>query len=180
MARVFGPDGTVRKPRGRRRALYIIVGFVLLAVFARFLPNMEAVLGLNQDSGVVAKVVDGDTVVLTDGRSVRYLGIDTPEMSSFDVRKREFAKKARERNKELVDKRTVRLEFDTERKDKYGRTLAHVYVDDKSVNAELLAEGLAETFYGRTNHLHQAEYTRIEDEAKSRGLGIWAGSKGRQ
>lgn len=174
MARVFGPGGEIRRPRGHRRVVYIAALFLVFAVFAKFRPQIESAFGVNEDSGVVAKVVDGDTIVLADGRSVRYLGIDTPEMSSFDERKREFARMARERNRELVDGERIRLEFDTERKDKYGRTLAHVYVGDKSINAQLLAEGLAETSYGKTNRLHIDKYRRIEDEAKAAGTGIWA------
>jgi micrococcal nuclease len=89
----------------------------------------------------VLHVTDGDTIILEDGRRVRYIGIDTPEMS--DPRLREAAETARAANERLVGGKTVRLEMDREPLDRYGRTLAYVWVNDVLVNEVLLRDGFA-------------------------------------
>ena len=78
--------------------------------------------GGSEDMVRVSRVVDGDTVELADGRKVRYLGINTPE------RGQPFYQEATDFNAELVAGKKVRLEFDVDTIDKYGRTLAHVFV----------------------------------------------------
>ncbi|MDD4879863.1 MAG: thermonuclease family protein, partial [Candidatus Omnitrophica bacterium] len=80
----------------------------------------------------VARVIDGDTVVLEDGRHVRYIGMDTPE------RGKPYYGEAKKENERLVKGKTVKLEYDVGKADKYGRTLAYVYVDNIFVNAELV------------------------------------------
>jgi len=124
--------------------------------------------------GTVEKVFDGDTVLLADGRKVRYIGIDSPELDSADPRKRALAEEAREFNRSLVSGRRVELEFDSEGQDKYGRTLAYVYIDGEFVNGRMVAEGLARArFYG-DNERHLPRLRELEREAREKGLGIWA------
>ena len=94
----------------------------------------------SQETGQVKKVYDGDTVLLSDGRKIRYLGINTPEWQE------PFYLKAKQLNESLVMGKDVRLEFDEERVDKYGRLLAYVYVGEQMVNAKLIEECLAHAF----------------------------------
>lgn len=105
-------------------------------------------VGCVQDAAVdVLRVVDGDTfVVEIDGQRerVRYIGIDTPEMNDTREAVMERAREATEVNSELVAGRSVRLEFDVQRRDKYGRLLAYVWVGDTLVNEELVRRGYAE------------------------------------
>jgi micrococcal nuclease len=123
---------------------------------------------------VVERVIDGDTIVLTDGRRVRYIGIDSPEMDAASERSRALAARAHEFNIDLVEGKTVRLESDVERIDRYGRTLAYVYVEDQFINLELVRAGLARAkIYGK-NHLHSKALAAAEDEAKAARAGIWA------
>ncbi len=96
------------------------------------------VASLAADRGVVRWVVDGDTVVLADGRHVRYIGIDTPEIDHAKQQAEPLAYGARSVNRQLVEGQSVRLEYDRETTDRYGRTLAYVYRGDGVfVNAEL-------------------------------------------
>jgi len=120
-------------------------------------------------SAYVSRVVDGDTVVLAGGERVRLLGIDTPEFGE------PFFTEAKEKTASLVLRRKVRLaECREERSDKYGRTLARVYVDGLFVNGELLREGLARTLIIPPCGLEKlSELKRLEDEARSAGRGIW-------
>ena len=69
----------------------------------------------------VREVIDGDTIVLDDGRKVRYLGINAPEHGQ------PYAREATNFNRRLVSGLSVRLEFDQERQDRHGRLLAYVY-----------------------------------------------------
>lgn len=89
----------------------------------------------------VIQVIDGDTVILTDGTRVRYIGMDTPEMT--DARRVSAADAARAANEALVKGREVRLEFDVQRTDRYGRTLAYIWVGNTLVNETLLRDGWA-------------------------------------
>jgi micrococcal nuclease len=128
----------------------------------------------------VAEVIDGDTVALATGRLVRYIGIDAPE-----VRRREhghwvydpepFGLAALEENRRLVEGRAVRLRFDVERTDRFGRLLAYVYVDDLLVNEHLVRKGLARAHrYGR-NREFEVRLEAAARAARDEGLGLWAG-----
>src|ERR671932_2827222 len=93
----------------------------------------------------VQRVVDGDTIVLAGGERVRYIGMDTPESVKPGTPVQCYAKAASRENERLVAGQRVRLRFDAERRDRYGRTLAYVYRarDGLFVNAELVRRGYA-------------------------------------
>lgn len=101
-----------------------------------------------QDATVeVLRVVDGDTIVVEiDGRRerVRYIGIDTPEMNDEREAIVVEARNATAANEQLVGGKSVRLEFDVQLRDKYGRLLAYVWIGDTMVNEELVRSGYAE------------------------------------
>jgi len=112
------------------------------------------------------QVIDGDTVVVSDGRTVRYLGINTPEKGH------PFAEAAARLNRKLVLGKEIRLVPDKKEKDGYGRTLAYVYVGEEMVNTRLLAEGLAHVFViGSLSHYW--DFLRIQREARNQAKGIW-------
>ena len=92
---------------------------------------------VNTDTVTVSKVVDGDTVELSDGRRVRYIGLNTPE------RDQPYYQEATEANRQLVEGRQVRLEFDQDTFDQYGRTLAYVWVEGQMANLTMLRQGFA-------------------------------------
>ena len=116
----------------------------------------------------VKQVYDGDTIRLEDGRKVRYLGVNTPEFQE------PFYLKAKRFNESLVLGREIRLEVDQERADTYGRLLAYVYVADQMVNAALVQQGLAHAFFIGPNRKHNAQFVRLQNEAKQHRLGIWS------
>ena len=98
----------------------------------------------------VKRVYDGDTILLEDGRKVRYLGINAPEFQE------PFYLKAKRLNESLVLGREIRLEFDQERAESFDRVLAYVYVGDEMVNARLVQEGLAHAFFVGPSRKHNA------------------------
>ena len=124
----------------------------------------------------VTHVSDGDTiVVLLRGRSekVRYIGIDTPESVKEDTPVQCFARQASEENERLVGRRWVRLVFDRELRDDYGRLLAYVYVGSVLVNAELVRRGYARTLRIEPNTAKAGELARLEARAARAGRGLW-------
>ncbi len=118
----------------------------------------------------VERVIDGDTIILQNGERVRYIGIDTPEMNPLEY----YAWEATVANLKLVEGKIVRLEFDVERRDRYKRLLAYVFVDTIFVNAWLIKEGYARTYFFPPNIRYKTLFLKLEKEAKSEGLGIWA------
>ena len=87
---------------------------------------------------------DGDTIVLTNGWRVRYIGINAPEIDHENQKAQPYGYEARSFNRKLVSYRKFGLEFDQERYDRYGRLLAYVFLSDGSfLNERMLENGLA-------------------------------------
>ncbi len=122
-------------------------------------------------------VVDGDTIsVVLDGRvqKVRYLGIDTPESFASTSSGIEYlGKEAAARNGALVKGRSITLEYDGSRVDRYGRVLAYVWADDVDVCKQLLAEGYAEVYRKAPNIRRYADYLEVEAAARKQCRGVW-------
>ncbi|RLA90477.1 MAG: hypothetical protein DRG58_02030 [Deltaproteobacteria bacterium] len=124
--------------------------------------------------GMVQEVVDGDTIKLVDGRSVRYLGIDTPEMGRNHHPPEFLAQEAKEFNKKLVQNQKLRLEYDVERYDQYGRVLAYIFLPDKRmVNAELIRQGLAQVYLFPPNVKYRDLLVACQRQALEARQGLW-------
>lgn len=97
----------------------------------------------------VERVIDGDTIILTSGETVRYIGVDTPELNSAGSDDDEcLAWTARLRNMQLLGKGDLKLVKDQGGdKDKYGRSLYYVYAKGIFINEILAREGLAKDFF---------------------------------
>ena len=122
----------------------------------------------------VVKVFDGDTIVLEDGTRVRYLGINTPEIAYKDARAEYFGDDAREANKRLVWRKKVRLEYDGEKKDRFGRVLAYVFLEDNTfVNQLLVEKGCAYVFYHPLNTRYWDRLLQAQKKAIDRDVGMW-------
>ena len=125
----------------------------------------------------VSKVIDGDSIVLDTGEQVRYLGIDTPELGKKAGGPQFYAKEATTFNKQLVLLKKVRLEFDAERHDAYGRLLAYVFVKDLFVNGELVRRGYAKAMIKPPNVKYKDLLIRYQKEAMSKEIGLWQEKK---
>lgn len=125
----------------------------------------------------VSRVVDGDTIEVTmpSGKTedVRYIGVDTPETVDPGEPVGCFGPKASHFNENLVEGKRVRLRFDQERRDYYGRLLAYVYLGSRFVNAELLKRGLARALYYSPNGAHRYQFESIARRAGRAGRGLW-------
>jgi micrococcal nuclease len=109
-------------------------------------------------------------------RTVRYIGVDTPETVKPGEPVQCFGRLASAFNRRLVEGRRVRLRFGPERHDRYGRLLAYVYVEGRrhSVNAKLVARGYGRVLVIPPNTAHEEGFRRLERRARERGLGLWS------
>jgi micrococcal nuclease len=144
----------------------------------RFLPLALLFAGCGSaGTAHVERVVDGDTIVVRlDGRSerVRYIGVDTPESVKPGVRVQCFAKSAAKENRRLVLGRDVRLSYDAERRDRYGRLLAYVWRGDLLVNAELVRLGYGKPLEIAPNLAHAPQLRELAAGAKRGRRGLWS------
>jgi micrococcal nuclease len=144
---------------------------VLLAAFALTGCEGGGLTGSAPARGTVLRVTDGDTIrVRLDGggvERVRYIGVDTPE------RGRCFARQATAANARLLGRR-IRLEYDADRRDRYGRLLAYVRGrDGRMINAELVRGGFAVPLTVAPNVRQAARLRRLAREARLAGRGLW-------
>jgi micrococcal nuclease len=119
----------------------------------------------------VTRVVDGDTVVLAGPGKVRLIGVDTPEVYGG----REcFGAEASDYAKGMLDGRRVSYTVGREARDRYGRLLAYVWLEDgRSFNALLVAGGYARTLTIRPNDIYERDFARLARSARERGRGLW-------
>jgi len=119
-------------------------------------------------------VIDGDTVELDRGERVRLIGVNTPEKNDARPEVRRLAAAATEFTRRLCEHRPVRLEYDWERRDRYGRTLAYLFPEDGTfVNAEIVRQGYGFA-YTRFPFRHLEQFRAYEREARAAGRGLWA------
>ena len=138
--------------------------FVLLAACSSV---GQTLIGDESVEGKVTRIIDGDSILVTDSKSVEYEvqleGIDAPEI------KQEFGKEATDGLSKLIKDKTVRITW--KEKDNFERLLAQVYDGDKQINIEMLKSGMAWHFkrYNKDEELSKAEAT-----AREAKKGLWA------
>lgn len=158
-------------------------------------PSVPAPDGTKAYQALVRRVIDGDTIELTDGRKVRYIGLNTPETKHPTKGVEWYGKEAAAFNKKLVEGKRVSLEFDVQKKDRYGRLLAYVFVPLSTVrklpefkdlkeketprifvNAELVRLGYAQVMTIPPNVKHQKLFLKLQREARAAKHGFWGKS----
>ncbi len=182
-------------PRGAHPAVVVVVlAAAILGSFSRFsapgrkAPPAAPVNVMAYAAMDVAHVYDGDTIRLANGEKVRFIGIDTPESIENKKLLRDAARsgtavpdilrmghKASLYTKSLLEGRRVRLEFDIETRDKYGRLLAYVYrVDDGlCVNEDIIRNGYAYPMTIPPNIRYADKFRQAFREARKAGRGLW-------
>ncbi len=150
----------------------------LLAALLTLLPALVSCQDGSFLAVKVVSVVDGDTIQVCcigwKREKVRYIGVNTPETKHPTKGVEQFGKEASEANRKLVDGKTVRLEFDVQEQDRYGRLLAYVYLEEGTfVNAWLVQHGYAVVMTIPPNVKHQELFLRLQLEAREEGRGLW-------
>jgi len=122
---------------------------------------------LKTESVLITRVIDGDTLEAESGQKIRLLGINTPESSM------PFCEEATEFLRNLAENKTVQIE--SHETDKYGRTLAYLFINDKNINKELLARGFATLYYYEKDS-HYSALKQAEESARLNKIGLWTES----
>ncbi len=126
------------------------------------------------------EVIDGDTIVLDGNEIVRLIGIDTPETKNPSKPVQHYGREAYEFTKRLVEGKKVRLAYDLNKKDKYGRTLAYVYLEDGTfLNAEVIKQGYG-FVYRYFLFKYFDEFKQYEREARENEIGLWSDGGGEE
>ncbi len=138
----------------------------------------SATQGLEGEKVYVSKVVDGDTIIVNEQTTVRFIGIDTPE--TVDPRRPVgcFGKEASNEVKNLLTGKSVILEKDVSDKDKYNRILRYIYLpmDDGQllfVNDYLVREGFGKVLTYPPDVKFDAQFREAERQAKEKRKGLW-------
>ncbi|HHX58489.1 MAG TPA: thermonuclease family protein [Candidatus Moranbacteria bacterium] len=128
----------------------------------------------NMEQAIVTEVVDGDTIKLNNGKTLRYIGIDTPETRHPKKSKGCFGVEATAKNKELVQGKTITMIKDVKNTDRYGRLLRYVYIDDLFINEELVKQGYAFAVSYPPDIAKQDQLSAAENFARENKNGLWA------
>ena len=127
----------------------------------------------------VLRVLDGQTIEVEwrgAREIVRYIGVRAPEFRQpvEDPEEDQWARRARDWNRRLVEGRRLRLELDALPRDRQGRLLAYVFTQEGTfVNAWLIEFGFAQAVSLPPNLRYQAELSRVEREAREKARGLW-------
>ena len=186
------------KLTGKIISTFITLGFIVLIsgyfIYRSFTDNGNSGNEKSSDKYfTVVKVVDGDTFELSDKSKVRLLGIDTPEVYDSDKLERDaetsgqdiktiekLGKIASDYVRGIAEGKRVRLERDTKNddKDKYGRLLRYVYLEDGTcINAKILKDGYAQV-YDRYEITKIDEFRKLQKEARENKRGLWGPVEG--
>jgi len=123
---------------------------------------------------LVSRVVDGDTIKLATGETIRYIGIDTPETVHPKKGTECYGKEASEYNKQLVENKQVTLEKDVSETDQFNRLLRYVFVNGEMINEKLIRDGYALIATYPPDVKYQALFLSAQQEARENNRGLWA------
>jgi len=162
---------------GTGRLLFRLVLLILLvyagyALYKEFFDRPPPLPEGRQTGIYMVEIIDGDTGVLSDGNTVRYIGIDTPEVGE------PFYEDAKKLNSHFCLGKQVRIEYDHRRRDRYDRILAYIFVDDSLMINELLVEaGFANVYifpYDQKNIQYRRRLITAQIRAIDASRGIWS------
>lgn len=165
----------MRNKKGQtHRSAPTIILFILLLVLST--ANAENTSSTSDIYYYCSYVIDGDTIiVIIDGKKekVRLIGVDTPETDSPYTKEEPFGREASAFTKRITEGKTVRLEYGRQRRGKYGRILAYVYLEDGTfLNAELIKQGYG-TLFRKFPFKYRDEFKQYELEARENKKGLW-------
>lgn len=152
--------------------------FILLTIMVLFLTSN--VYASNKVKVTLNSCVDGDTanfVIKNKTKKVRFLGINTPESVKKDSDVEAYGKEASNYTcKKLKSAKKIELEYDpkSDKKDKYDRVLAWVFVDGKLLQKDLVSKGYAKVAYLYDDYLYTDQIKKAEENAKSKKLRVWS------
>jgi micrococcal nuclease len=151
----------------KKREIVLLVFLIFLLVAVNYNFTDDAIKKFLDDSETVhvERIIDGDTVVVSNNTHVRLLGINTPEKKEF------YHDEAMNFLSELISNKTVELEYGKDKTDKYGRTLAYIILDGKNINLEIIRNGFANYYiYDKDKYTNDLENAWTECIANGKNL----------
>lgn len=166
------------------KTVRLIVGLVFVSLALAFSLNNDSpaarqsvVIGRASDENRFIKVrraVDGDTLELENKTVIRLIGINAPETHHPTKGVERYGREAAAFAQKMLKGKKIRLEFDVETQDKYGRTLAYAYLEDGTfINAELVRQGYAQTMTITPNVKYAKQLLALQREARMAKRGFW-------
>ncbi len=155
------------------------VGFIFIILVSGCLPDAQEKVA----HSYVVRVIDGDTVILAGGERLRLIGIDTPEVrhrvaGEWVYDPEPFAIEATEYNRNLVENRSVKIEYDIEKRDRYDRLLGYLFCEDNElINKKLLRKGLATVYTFPPNVKYREKFVSAQKKAMQENIGLWKAKK---
>ncbi|MDD5136577.1 MAG: thermonuclease family protein [Candidatus Omnitrophica bacterium] len=177
----------IRKELKLTQAIVLAI-LVVIYAGAKLISGTGKPAAVKSETAVVARAVDGDTLKLSDGRRVRLIGVDTPEVhysnkllrdsnrSGKDVKAiQALGKRSADFTRQLCEGKRVRMETDVKKFDKYGRLLAYVYLEDGTfVNARILEDGYGQVMTIPPNVKYADRFLKLQQQARDNHKGLWA------
>ncbi len=164
-------------------AIILRLPSIPLTSFAPTLVPTITVATQSAQQAMVKRVIDGDTIELSDGRKVRYIGIDTPELHHPTKGMQCFGQEAMLKNKELVEGKMVSLRRDVSETDRYKRLLRYVWIPSTSsgqeifINEYLVREGYALQSTFPPDVQYAAIFKKAAEQARAHNKGLWKSCK---
>ncbi len=154
---------------------FLAAFFISTAIADELCLSSSQQLAKVTDWGDIARIVDGDTIHLKDGRKVRFIGIDTPELGHNGEASQPYGRQAYDALVQLLNnQKKIGLSYDKDKKDRYQRVLAYINLSDgQSVEQILLSKGLAHSIVVPPNDQRIKCYRSIETSARKADLGLW-------
>ena len=164
----------------KKFSFIILISLLLLLLNTGYCQNFPMYLPYGYSiNKKVARVIDGDTFVLSDSQHVRILGVNTPEIARLNKPSQPFADSAASFIKSLIERKRVKLTFDGRTYDIFGRLLCYVWLTNTSgkdslfIQAELLKAGLARISHYPKGKRYYDLFYNLRRTARRNKLGIW-------
>ncbi|MFC0213201.1 thermonuclease family protein [Paenibacillus chartarius] len=157
------------------RLLLIVTSIVLFGGLAAAC-GKPAASQAGRDEATVERIVDGDTLEVTlkgKKEKIRLIGVDTPETKKPNTPVMFYGEEASDFTKKRLQGKTVQLEWDVEKKDRYDRWLAYVWVGDELFNSTLLKEGYARLSTFPPNVKYVDRFKQDQESARKANKGLW-------
>ncbi len=153
----------------------VIIVIIISFAFAGIASQKTSSMPSNVEKALIARVIDGGTIQLNDGRKVRLIGVDTPETVHPQKEVEYYGKEASDFTKSMLEGKEVYLEYDVQSMDKYGRTLAYVWLSDGTLFNELLVlKGFAQVATFPPNVKYVERFTAAQRQAIEAQAELWA------
>jgi len=161
-----------------KKVRIILLAAIILVLWITYrMTGEKGVVAPDEEMTKVTYVFDGDTIEVTGGRRVRYIGVNTPEIAHAGTKEECYGTSAKNENFSLVQGKTVRLVSDISDTDSYGRLLRYVYAGNEFINDTLVRRGFARAEPITPDTEFAQQFFSAQTEAQQNGRGLWSACK---